>query len=78
MLADPGYDSKAQRGRLQAEGIRPRIARGGMSHGSGLGRFRRPVERSLSRLAHHRRLRLRTDRRADILEAWLSIGCAVI
>ena len=78
LLADRGYDSRALRGRLRAKGIRPRVAPRGTPHGSGLGRFRWVVERSLSWLAHHRRLRLRTDRRADIHEAWLSIGCAMI
>ncbi|WP_438270004.1 hypothetical protein [Paludisphaera mucosa] len=78
LLADRDYDSKAFRGRPRARGIRPRIARRGTAHGSGLGEFRWVVERSLSRLAHHRRLRFRTDRRADIHEIRPSIDCAMI
>jgi transposase len=36
------------------------------------------VERTLSWLHQHRRLERRYDRRADIHEAFLTIGCALI
>ena len=47
-------------------------------NGSGLGRFRWVVERTFAWLNQFRRLRVRYDRRADIHEAFLSLGCALI
>ena len=48
------------------------------THGSGLGRFRRVVERTFAWPSQFRRLRVRYDKRADIHEAFLSLGCALI
>jgi transposase len=47
-------------------------------HGSGLGTWRWVVERTFAWLNQFRRLRVRYDRRADIHEAFLSLGCALI
>ena len=47
-------------------------------HGSGLGKTRWVVERSLSWLHQFRRLRIRWERRADIHEAFLSLACILI
>jgi transposase len=47
-------------------------------HGSGLGRERWVVERSISWLHQHRRLRVRYERRADIHEALLQLGASLI
>jgi len=47
-------------------------------HGSGLGRWRWVVERTFAWLSQFRRLRVRYDKRADIHEAFLSLGCALI
>jgi transposase len=47
-------------------------------HGSGLGVFRWVVERTLAWLHQFRRLRTRYDRRDDIHEAFMSLGCAMI
>jgi transposase len=47
-------------------------------HGSGLGRWRWVVERTFAWLNQFRRLRVRYDKRADIHEAFLSLGCALI
>jgi transposase len=44
----------------------------------GLGRWRWVVERTLAWLSQFRRLRVRSDKRADIYEAFLSLGCAPI
>ncbi|ODT97833.1 MAG: transposase, partial [Planctomycetes bacterium SCN 63-9] len=77
VLADRAYDSQPHRRRLRGRGIRPRIARRGTPHGSGLGKFRWVVERTLSWLPRQRKLRIRTERRADIHEALLSIGCSL-
>ena len=78
VFADRAYDSQPHRRRLRGRGIRPRIARRGTPHGSGLGKFRWVVERTLSWLPRKRKLRVRTERRADIHEALLSIGCSLI
>ena len=47
-------------------------------HGSGLGRWRWVVERTFAWLSQFRRLRVRHHKRADIHEAFLSLGCALI
>ena len=54
------------------------VARAGSPHGSGLGIFRWVVERTLARLHRFRRLALRYERRADVHEAFLMLGCALI
>ncbi len=45
---------------------------------SGLGRWRWVVERSFAWLNQFRRLRVRYEKRADIHEAFLFLGCALI
>ena len=47
------------------------------AHGSGLGRWRWVVERTFAWLNQFRRLRVRYDKRGDIHEAFLSLGCAM-
>ncbi len=76
--ADRGYDSEPHRRRLRARGIKTIIARRNTPHGSGLGKTRWVVERTLSWLHQKRRLRVRYERRADIHEAFLHLGCALI
>jgi transposase len=44
----------------------------------GLGRVRCVIERTLSWFRHFRRLRTRYDRRAEVHEAFLQLGCALI
>jgi transposase len=78
LVADRGYDHDSYRRQLRRRGIRPVIARRRTAHGSGLGRLRWPVERSLSWLHQFRRLLVRFERRADIHEALLTIGCCLI
>ena len=46
--------------------------------GIGLGVYRWVVERTLGWLHQFRRLRVRYERRADIHEAFLSLGCSII
>ncbi len=43
-----------------------------------LGRHRWVVERTLAWMARYRRLAVRYERRADIHEAFLYLGCALI
>jgi transposase len=61
-----------------ARGIDTSIARRREEHGSGLGIFRWVVEQTLALLHQFRRLRTRFDKRDDIHEAFMSLGCSVI
>jgi transposase len=78
LLGDRAYHSKRNRRELRARGITANIARPGSPHGSGLGRERWVVERSISWLHQYRRLRVRYERRNDTHEAFMSIACSLI
>jgi IS5 family transposase len=75
---DRGYSSEPHRQRLRARGITPLLAKIGSVHGSGLGKTRWPVERSIAWLHSFRRLKIRYERYAHIHEAFLSLACALI
>ena len=75
---DRAYDSQPHRKALRRRRIRPVLAKRNTQHGSGLGAYRWVVERTISWLHQFRRLRVRYERRADIHEAFLSIGSALI
>ena len=76
--ADKGYDYPRCRAALRRRHITPRIARRGIERSDRLGRHRWVVERTLSWLIRFRRLKVRYERRADIHQAFLSLGCALI
>jgi transposase len=76
--ADKAYDSTQLRRALGSRGITPRIARRGFDSSERLGRYRWVVERSLSWLLGCRRLGVRYERRADILQGLLHLACALI
>jgi transposase len=78
LYGDRGYDSDPHRRRLRRRGIRARIARRRAPHGSGLGKYRWYVERTLSWLHNFGRLRVRKDRSAAAHQAFLTLGCAMI
>jgi transposase len=78
LYADRAYDSHLHRMHLCLRGIQPAIARRRAAHGSGLGRFRWVVERTISWLHGFRRLRVRYERTDRIHEAFLTIGCGLI
>jgi transposase len=78
VIADRGYDHDKYRRLLRARGITPVIARRNSEHGSGLGRHRWVVERTISWLHQMKRLLVRYERRADIHEAFLALGCCLI
>jgi transposase len=78
IYGDRAYHSRKSRGELRSRRIEVRVAEPGDPHGSHLGRKRWVVERTLSWLHQHRRLRVRYERRADIHEAFLTIGCCLI
>ena len=73
-----GYDSEPHRCQLRARSIVPLIRKRGTEHGSGLGSYRWVVERTLSWLHQFRRLRVRYERRDDIHEAPVLLGCIMI
>ncbi len=76
VCADRDYD--ARRRELRQRGITPEIARRNTEHGSGLGRERWVVERTFAWLHQFKRLLVRYDRRADIHEAFLALGCCIV
>ncbi len=78
MLADRAYDSRQRRAELRERGITVEIAHRHGEHGSGLGRHRWVVERTFAWLHQFKRLLVRYDRRAEIHEAFLALGCCLV
>ena len=78
LLGDRGYDSQPHRRQLRSRGIVPLLAKRWTENGSGLGIYRWVIERSLSWLHQNRRLRIRYEKRDDIHQAFLTIGCIKI
>lgn len=76
--ADKGYDFPKCRRALSRRRIKVRIARRGIESSERLGRHRWVVERTLSWLSAFRRLRVRYERRLDIHEALVRLGCALL
>jgi transposase len=63
---------------LRRQHIILRIASKGIERRDRLGRHRWVVERTLAWLDRYRRLTVRFERRADIHQAFLALGCALI
>jgi transposase len=78
VVGDRGYDAEQIRQGLRNRGIKSCLAKRYTAHGSGLGRWRWVIERTFAWLNQFRRLRVRFEKRADIHEAFLSLGCALI
>jgi transposase len=78
VMGDRAYDSDPHRMTLSCRGIATAIARRREAHGSGLGFYRYVVEQTIALLHQFRRLRTRYDKRADVHEAFMKIGCAMI
>ena len=76
--ADKGYDFARCRKALRERGIKSRISWRGVDSSERLGRYRWMVERTLAWLSGYRRLKVRYERRADIHQAFLDLGCALI
>jgi transposase len=76
--ADKAYDIPRCRRHLRRRGIRIRIARKGRESRQRLGRHRWVVERTMAWLNQFRRLTVRYERRQDIHEAFLTLGCTII
>lgn len=78
LYADRGYDSDDTRALLRWLGIQPMIAKRNTEHGSGLGKVRWVVERTISWIKGLRRLRVRYDRLQVIQNAWTTLAAAVV
>jgi transposase len=78
-LADRAYDAQEKvRNALRRRHIKPLIAKRRTEHGSGLGKYRYVVEACIVWLLNWRRLRLRYEKRDDIHDAFLILGCCMI
>lgn len=78
VMGDRAYDSDPHRTELAGRGIGEALARRNTEHGSGLGVYRYVVEQTLALLHQFRRLRTRYDRRDDVHESFMSLGCSII
>jgi transposase len=78
LYADRGYDSEASRWLLRWMGIEPRIAKRNTPNGSGLGRVRWVVERTISWIKGLRRMRVRYERLGIIRDAWTTLAASVV
>lgn len=78
LYADRGYDGEATRWLLRWLGIEPHIGKRKSAHGSGLGKVRWVVERTISWLKGLRRMRVRYDRLGIIQDAWTSLAASVL
>ena len=78
VFGDRAYDAEWIRKGLRERGIQPFLARRNTEHGSGLGKKRWVVERTFAWFNQFRRLRVRYEKRADIHEAFLALGCILI
>jgi len=78
LYADRGYDSGSTRWLLRWLGVEPHIAKRNTPHGSGLGKVRWVVERTVSWLKGLRRMRVRYDRLGVIRDAFTTLAAAVI
>ncbi len=78
LYADAGYDSDAARSILRFLGIEPFIRKRNSPHGSHLGKIRWVVERTISWIKGLRRMRVRYDRTAVMIDAWTTMAATVI
>ena len=76
--ADKAYDHRRCRAECRARSVKPRIARRGVESSQKLGQHRWVVERTFAWLNRLRRLTVRYERRADIHEAFVTLGCALV
>jgi IS5 family transposase len=75
---DKAYDYASCRKACRQRGIIARLARRGIESSAKLGRHRWVVERTQAWINRFRRLTIRYERRADIHQAFLTLGCTVI
>lgn len=75
LLGDRAYHSQAHEWLLRWMGVEPVFARRGQPHGSGLGKDRYVVERTIAAVHQNRRLKVRYERRSDVHQAFLTLAC---
>jgi transposase len=78
LQGDAAYDSAPLRTLLRWLGITPVMGKRGQQHGSGLGKFRWYVERTIAWFHSFGRLRRRLDRLTEIQDAFLRLACSLI
>lgn len=78
LLGDRGFDDEGDREELRRRHIIPVLAKRRTPNGSGLGKFRWFVERTLSWLKQFRRLRVRYDRIPAIYYSFLKLVATII
>jgi transposase len=78
VFADKGYDADRHRELCHRFGAESRIHNRGQPRGSGLGKRRWPVERSLAWILENRRLALRYDRLAFVVQSLLQATCILM
>lgn len=78
VVADKAYTWQSNVISLGIRGIEAWLPKKGTDQDRRLGVFRWVVERTIAWLRQFRRLRVRYERRADIHQALLSLGCAAI
>ena len=78
LQGDRAYHDKSVDALLNWLGITPLIAKRNTPHGSGLGRTRWVVERTIAWIRGLRRLRVRFDRHDFVYHAWNSLAMAFI
>jgi transposase len=76
--ADKGYRPRKDQGLLRARNIQSRVARPKIDSSERLGKHRWVVERTFAWLNRMKRLVIRYERRADIHDALLTLGCSLI
>jgi transposase len=75
VYADKGHDAEGHRQLCRACQVKPFIHKRGRLHGSGLGRYRWPVERTLSWLLENKPFGLRYDRCGFIIQSLPQTEC---
>lgn len=78
LYGDRAYHHDKYRKKVRTKGIRPRIARRGGPHGSGLAQHRWVVEPTVAWYHGMKRLRIRWERRDYIYEALLGPATCII
>jgi transposase len=78
VYSDRGYVHDKYRSILHERRMPTSITGHGQPNGSGLGKVRWLVERTHAGLHHFRRLRIRSERRANVHEAFLNVRCSLI
>ncbi len=78
VLGDKAYESKAVRLELRRRKILPVISLKGAPNIKGLGKLRYVVEQTFALLHQFRRLAIRWERRLELHDALVSLGCSLI